>query len=162
MNQYFFISFVLTTLMESHSSVVSRAILKPLCHFGIPNSDPQTLKSVDFWRKLLSLFVVAEPREQCFEPFRMQNSQNFPGLCLWIPLERAYSAPPRLPSCTMVFLLAMHVKKLAPPKNCWIWHCIVTNTNKYARDMFLNLKTMKGFTAIISKMGLMKNEINDY
>ena len=109
MNQYFFISFVLTTLMESHSSVVSRGILKPLCHFGIPNSDPQTLKSVDFWRKLLSPFVVAEP-------FRMQNSQNFPGLCPWIPLERAYSAPPRLPSYAMVFLLAMHVKKLAPPK----------------------------------------------
>ena len=108
MNQYFFISFVLTTLMESHSSVVSRGILKPLCHFGIPNSDPQTLKSVDFWHKLLSPFVVAEP-------FKMQNSQKFPGLSPgshW----RGLTVPPRLPSYAMVFLLAMHVKKLAPPK----------------------------------------------
>ena len=31
--------------------------------------------------------------EQCFELFRMQNSQNFPVLCPWTPLRRAYSAP---------------------------------------------------------------------
>ena len=30
----------------SFFSVVSRAILKPVYRFGIPNSDPQTLKSV--------------------------------------------------------------------------------------------------------------------
>ena len=32
---------------------------------------PQTLKSVDFWCKLLSTLLVAEPRERCFELFRM-------------------------------------------------------------------------------------------
>ena len=74
-------------------SAVSRVILKPVYRFGIPNSDPQTLESVDFWHKLSSPFVVAEPWEQCFELFRMQNSQNFPVLCPWTPLRRAYSAP---------------------------------------------------------------------
>ena len=29
---------------------------------------------------------------------------------------------PRFPSCTTVFLLAMLIKKLASPKNCWIQH----------------------------------------
>ena len=60
--------------------------------------------------------------------FRMQNSQNFPGLCACTPLGRAYSnplpSPPflRLPSCTTVFLLATLIGKLTPPKNCWIRH----------------------------------------
>ena len=30
----------------------------------------------------------AEPREQCFELFRMHYSQNFLGLHCWTPLER--------------------------------------------------------------------------
>ena len=72
-------------------SAVSRDILKPLYWFGVPNQDSQTLKSVDFWCKLSSPFVVAEPQYQCFELFRMQNNQNFLGLCPWILWERAYS-----------------------------------------------------------------------
>ena len=75
-------------------SVISRAILKPVYRFGIPNSNAQMLKSLDFWCKLLSMFLVAEPREQCFELFRMQNSQKFPGFRPWTPLGRAYSATP--------------------------------------------------------------------
>ena len=49
-----------------------------------------------------------------------------------------------------------------------LWNLIVTNTNKYARDQNLkhwkdvNVKTMKGFMAIIFNMVLIKNEINDY
>ena len=35
----------------------------------------------------------AEPRERCFEVFRMQNSQNFPGLRPWTPPGRVDSAP---------------------------------------------------------------------
>ena len=58
---------------------ISSAILKLVYRFGIPNSNPQTLKSVDFWCKLSSMFLVTEPREQCFELFRMQNTQNFQG-----------------------------------------------------------------------------------
>ena len=34
-----------------------------------------------------------EPREQCFELFKMQNSPNFLGLHPWTPLWRDYSAP---------------------------------------------------------------------
>ena len=50
-----------------------------------------------------------------------------------------------------------------------LWNLVVANTNKYARDQNLshwkdvNVKTMKGFMAIIFNMGLIKkNEINDY
>ena len=91
--------------------------------------DPQTLKSVDFWFKLSSPFVVAEPQEWCFELFRMQNSHNFLELCPRNPLGGASSTPPppRLPSCTTVFLLATLVKKPAPPKNCWIQHWLGSN-----------------------------------
>ena len=54
-------------------SAISRAILKPVHWFEIPNSDPKTLKSVDFCCKFSSPFVVAEPQERYFELFRMQN-----------------------------------------------------------------------------------------
>ena len=79
------------------NSAVSRAILKPVYRFGIPNSDPQTLKSVDFQCKLSSPFVVAEPRERCFVLSKMQNSQNFPGLCPWTILRKRLTAPPDSP-----------------------------------------------------------------
>ena len=75
-------------------SDISRAILKLVYRFGIPNSNPQILKSFDFWCKLSSKFLLAKPREWCFELFRMQNSQKFPGFCPWTPLGRAYSAAP--------------------------------------------------------------------
>ena len=75
-------------------SAISRAILKLIYQFGIPNSNPQTLKSVDFCCKLSSTFFVAEPREQCFELFRIQNSQKFPEFRPCTPLGRAYSTAP--------------------------------------------------------------------
>ena len=54
-----------------------------------------------FWCKFLSPFLVPEPQEQCFEIFRMQNSQKFPGLCTWTPLGRAYNTPnPPTPTYT--------------------------------------------------------------
>ena len=80
--------------LKGIASAVSRVILKLVYQFGIPNSNPQTLKSVDLWCKLSSTFLVAEPREQCFESFRMQNSQKFPGFHPWTPLGRAYSTAP--------------------------------------------------------------------
>ena len=55
------------SLISLLCSAVSRAILKPVYRFGIPNSNQQTLKSVDFWYELSSTFVIAEPRERCFE-----------------------------------------------------------------------------------------------
>ena len=84
----FFCSFkIFTGMLFGPDSDVTRAILKLVYRFGIPNSNPQMLKSVDFWYKLLSMFLVTEPRERCFELFRMENSQ-------WVLLGRAYSAAP--------------------------------------------------------------------
>ena len=76
----------------------------------------QTQTPIDFWCKLSSLFVVAGPQWQSFEQFRMQNNQQFPGLCPWTPLRRAYSPPPRLTNYTTVFLLTMLAEKPAPSK----------------------------------------------
>ena len=94
-------------------SAISRTILKPVYQFGIPNSNPQMLKSVDFWCKLLSTFLVAEPRQQCFELFKTQNSQTFPGFHPWTPLGRACSATPDSPTAQPFFSL------LCSSKN---WH----------------------------------------
>ena len=103
-------------------SAISRAILKLVYWFGNPNWDPQTLKSVDFWCKLLLPFVAAEPQEQCSELFRMQNSQNFPGFCPWTPLGSAYSAP-KAPQLHNGF---------SPCYTCW-----KTSTPKKLLDMAL-------------------------
>ena len=106
------------------TSAVSRAILKPAYRFGIPNSTPQTLKSVDFWCKLSSTFFLAEPRERCFELFRTQNSQKFPGFRPWTPLGRAYSAAPDSPAAQRFFSSLRSSKNRHPQKNCWIRHCL--------------------------------------
>ena len=58
------------------SKHVSEISVPHLELFRSRNSDPKTPKSVDFWCKLSSPFDVAEPRERCFELFRMQNSQK--------------------------------------------------------------------------------------
>ena len=98
-------------------SVVSRAILKPVYRSGIPNSNPQTLRSVDFWCKLSSTFLVAEPRERCFELFRTQNSQKFPGFRPWTPLGRAYSATPDLSALQRFFSSLRSSKNWHPQKS---------------------------------------------
>ena len=97
-------------------SAISRAILKLVYRFGIPNSNPQIFKSVDFWCKLLSTFLVAEPREQCFELFRMQNSQNLPRFCPWTLLGRAYSAAPDFLAAQRFFSLLRSSKNQHPHK----------------------------------------------
>ena len=91
------------------SSAISRAILKSVYQSGIPNSDTQTVKSVknnSSKNRQLTFHTLVpqhvEPQEGCFELLRIQNRQNFPGLCPWTPLGRAYSAPSRLSSCTTV------------------------------------------------------------
>ena len=109
---------------KNSSNAVSRAILKPVYRFGIPNSNPQTLKSVDLWCKLSSTFFVAKPRERCFELFRTENRQKFSRFSPLDPTEEGLERLPRLPSCSTVFLLATLLEKPAPPKNCWIRHCI--------------------------------------
>ena len=60
----------------------------------------------------------AEPQERCFELFRMQNSQNFPTLCPWTPLGKAYSpsAPPsKTPQLQNGFSLHNTCKKTSTP-----------------------------------------------
>ena len=105
-------------------SAVSRAILKPAYWFGIPNSDLQTLKSVKInsarYRRMTihalvpqcALFVLSYSECKIVKIF-----QGFiPG-----PQWGGLTAPPKLPSCTTVFLFAMLIEKPAPPqKNCWI------------------------------------------
>ena len=96
-------------------SVVSRAILKLVYWFGIPNSNLQMLISVDFWCKLLSIFLVAELREWCFELFRTQNSQKFAAFCPWTPLGRA-STTPDSPAAQWLFSSLYFSKNRHPPK----------------------------------------------
>ena len=100
----------------NRSSAVSRDILKPVYRFGIPNSNTQTLKSVDFWCKLSSTLLVAEPRERCFELFRTQNSQKFPGFRHWTPLGRAYSAAPDSPAAQRFFSSLRSLRNRHPQK----------------------------------------------
>ena len=98
-------------MLDIKISAVSRAILKPVYQFGIPNSDPPNYQINLSKNRKLTLHTLVpqcvEPQEGCFELLRMQNSQNFLGLCSWTPL--------RLLSCKTVFL-AMLVKKTVPPK----------------------------------------------
>ena len=93
----------LSIFVDEHSQCISRAILKPVYQFGIPNSMHQMLKSIDFWCKLSSTFLVAEPRERFFELFRMQNRQKFPWFHPWTLLGRASSATPDSPSAQRFF-----------------------------------------------------------
>ena len=86
------------------SSAVSRAILKSVYRIGIPNSNPQTLKSVNFWCKLSSAFLVAESRERCFELIRMT------------PLGRAYSAASDSPAAQRFFSSLCLSKNRHPQK----------------------------------------------
>ena len=103
--------------MDELSSAVSRAILKPVYCFGIPNFDPQTLKSVKInLCKNKETTVHALVPTMC--PFCSQCSQKFldPN---GEDIQRHPPPPPlplMLPSCTTVFHLAMLIEKLAPPK----------------------------------------------
>ena len=102
--------------MDELSSAVSRAILKPVYCFGIPNFDPQTLKSVKInLCKNKETTVHALVPTMC--PFCPQCSQKF----LDPNGEDIQRHPPpplplMLPSCTTGFHLAMLIEKLAPPK----------------------------------------------
>ena len=78
-----------------------------------------------------------EPWEQCFELFRMQNSKNFWGFALG-PHWGWLTVPPRLPSCTTVFLLATLMEKPGPPKNWWIRHwsqCKINNQYIFSKHI---------------------------
>ena len=84
-------------IFKDITSSIYRAMLKPVYRFGIPNSDPRTLKNANLIHLKIdksSLFVVTEPRERCFALFRMQNNQTFLVFHPWTPL----GAPPPPPA----------------------------------------------------------------
>ena len=68
--------------------------------------------------------TVAEPREQCFELFRTQNSQHFSGIRPWTPLGKAYSAPPppQSPQLHIGFSPRYPRSKTDIQKYCWMRH----------------------------------------
>ena len=97
-------------------SAKSRAILKPVYQSGIPNTNPQMLESVAFWCKLSSTFLVAEPRERCFELFRMQNSQKFPGFFTPGPHWGGLTVLPQTPQLHNGFSPCYTRRKSGTPK----------------------------------------------
>ena len=58
---------------------ISRAILKPVHQFGIPNSDPKTPKSIKINSSKNRQTTVHALVPQCFELLKMQYSQKFSG-----------------------------------------------------------------------------------
>ena len=78
------------------------------------------------------------------------------------PAGYGLQCPLDSPAAQRFFSMLHLLKNWHPLKKCWIQHCIVTNTKKYARDQNLthcknvNVKTVKGFMAIIFKMSLIK------
>ena len=85
--------------------------------------------------------TITEPREQCFELFRIQNSQNFLGLCTWTPL----TIPPDSSAAQWYFSL-LCLLKTDTPKKLWIKHCIHTYIYKevsFYMIMFLNCEQLQ-------------------
>ena len=83
---------------------------------GSQTQTHKTLKSLDFWSKLSSTFLVTEPREWCFELFRMQNSQKFPGFHPWTPLGSTCSTTPDSMAAQQFFSLLCSSKNQHTPK----------------------------------------------
>ena len=108
----------------------------------------QTQTPIDFWCKLSSLFVVAGPQWQSFEQFRMQNNQQFPGLCPWTPLRRAYSPPPPppppdSPTTQRFFSSLCLLKNQHTEKNCWIRCCTPSKAEQPLWGVDLQKKEVK-------------------
>ena len=101
--------------LSSSNSAVSKAILNPVYGFGIPNSDPQTLKSVNFWCNLSSPFIVAEPREQCFELIQNAKYPTFSGVSPLNATGADLQRPPDSPT-TQRFFSSLRLPKNRTPK----------------------------------------------
>ena len=110
------LSFVLTTLMESHSSTISRAILKPLQQFVIPNSDLQTLKSVDFWCKLLSCLLLQSHDSDVLSYSDCKIAKIFWGFAM-DPAGYDLQCPPDSPAAQRFFSMLHLLKNGHPLKN---------------------------------------------
>ena len=82
----------------------------------IPNSDPQTLKSVDFWCKFSSPFIVAEPRERCVELVQNVKQPKFSGAQSLDPTGEGLQRSPDYPAAQRFFSLPHLSKNRHPPK----------------------------------------------
>ena len=93
--------------------------------FGIPNTTPKLSKvlisGLSFRHRSLSQSHKSDVLSYS-ECKIVTIFWSFAPGTHWEGLPAPPSPPPRLPSCTTVFLLATLVKKPAPPKNCWIQH----------------------------------------
>ena len=93
-------------------SDISKAILKLVYQSGITSSGPQTVKSVDFWCKLLSPFIIAEPQEWCSELF----SSYYSGVLLLDPTREGLEHPPPQDSPpAQLFFSLLHSSKNRHP-----------------------------------------------
>ena len=105
---------------ERVNSAVCKAIFKLVYRFEIANSDHQTLKSVKNNSSKKRQITVHSLVPQCalsvFSFSECKITKNFPGLCPYPTGWKELTAPPRLPSCTMFFLLTALVEKPAPQK----------------------------------------------
>ena len=111
---------------------ISRAILKPVYQFEITKSDPLTAISVKInsskKRQITihalvpqcALFVLSYSECKIAKIFKGFTPEPHRGRLPAIPL------PPDSPAAQWLFLLTTLIKKPAPLKNCWIWHCICT------------------------------------
>ena len=103
-------------LQFDHLGAASKAILKPVYRFGIPNSDPQTLKSVKINScRNIQMTVLSYSECKIVKIFR--NS-------ILHATGEDLQRQPRFPRCLTVFHLATFVEKPPPQKNCWIRQCI--------------------------------------
>ena len=99
-------------LQFDHLGAASKAILKPVYRFGIPNSDPQTLKSVKINScRNIQMTVLSYSECKIVKIFR--NS-------ILHATGEDLQRQPRFPRCLTVFHLATFVEKPPPQKNCWI------------------------------------------
>ena len=111
---------------------ISRAILKPVHQFGIPNSDPKTPKSIKINSSKNRQTTVHALVPQCFELFKMQYSQKFSGPS---PLDQSGEGLQCTPSHLCLQTSQLHkgfcphqaCQKASPPpppqkKKCWIQH----------------------------------------
>ena len=105
-------------LIGCTNNAASRAILKLVYWFGVPNSNPQTLKSVEISGvSFHHCSLLQNHKSDVFSYSESKIVKVFQGFAPG-PHWGGLTGPPRLPSCTTVFLLVMLFEKPAGPQNC--------------------------------------------
>ena len=96
---------------------------------------------------------------ELFWVIQNQNKQNFPGLHLWNPMKRAYSASPDSPAAQRFFSLLRLSKNRRPKKIAGyataLKHWNTIDAKRFVLDVFENAgfasRIFKNFTDIIQK-----------